>query len=60
MYNTVHTANEPKMPIGIATFGFLVSCAAVLTASKPMKAKNTVPAAPNIPIIPPKACVTPA
>ena len=30
-------ASEPKIPIGIDFFGFFVSCAAVLTASKPIK-----------------------
>ncbi|MNR61650.1 hypothetical protein D3C85_1834630 [compost metagenome] len=53
MYKTVHTAKDPRIPIGIFFLGLMVSCAAVLTASKPMNAKKTVPAAPNIPIIPP-------
>ena len=47
------------MPIGISRFGFLVSCAAVETASKPMYAKKMTPAprstpdqpnAPNVPV----------
>ena len=35
-YNIVQTTNDIKIPIGIFRFGFLVSCAAVLTASKPV------------------------
>ena len=31
----VHTSNEPIRPIGMLRFGFLVSSAAVETASKP-------------------------
>jgi hypothetical protein len=47
------------MPIGMSRFGFFASCAAVDTASKPMNAKNTTPAAPRMPITPPYGCVTP-
>ena len=54
MYKIVHTTNEPKIPIGISRFGFLASCAAVETASKPMKAKNTMAAPPNTP---PQPCL---
>src|SRR5213075_298028 len=50
---------EPRMPIGMSRFGFRASCAAVLTASKPMYAKNTTPAAPSIPRIPPYEWVMP-
>jgi hypothetical protein len=41
------------MPIGMSRFGFLASCAAVDTASKPMNAKKTTPAAPRMPRTPP-------
>ena len=41
------------MPIGMSRFGFFASCAAVDTASNPMKAKNTTPAAPRMPMMPP-------
>ncbi len=39
--------------MGMSRFGFLASCAAVDTASKPMNAKNTMPAAFTIPQKPP-------
>ena len=52
-YRTVQMTSEPRMPIGMSRFGFLASCAAVDTASNPMKAKNTTPAAPRMPMIPP-------
>ena len=58
-YRTVHTTRDPRMPIGMSRLGFLASCAAVDTASNPMKAKNTTPAAPKIPIRPPYGCVMP-
>ena len=45
----VQISNEPSMPIGIFFRGFLVSCAAVLIASKPKKAKNTIAAPRNMP-----------
>jgi len=41
------------MPIGMSRLGFFASCAAVETASNPMKAKKTTPAAPRIPMMPP-------
>jgi len=50
----VQITSEPNIPIGKSFLGFFVSCAAVETASNPIKAKNTTPAAPNIPNIPPK------
>ena len=59
MYKAVQIAKEPKIPIGMFRFGFLVSWAAVLTASKPINAKKTVPAAPTIPQKPPKLWFTP-
>ena len=49
MYKIVHTTKEPKIPIGMSRFGFFASCAAVDTASKPIKAKNTMAAPPTIP-----------
>ena len=42
--------------MGMSRLGFFASCAAVDTASKPMKAKKTMPAAPRMPIMPPYAC----
>src|SRR5688572_28404529 len=48
------------MPIGMSQLGFLASCAAVETASNPMNAKNTTPAAPTIPQKPPNLCVVPS
>src|SRR5437763_16507592 len=59
-YSTVQMTSEPRMPIGMSRFGFLASCAAVDTASNPMKAKNTTPAAPRMPMMPPDGCVTPS
>ena len=40
------------MPIGMSRWGFLASCAAVLTASNPMYAKKTMPAPVMIPLHP--------
>ena len=54
-YKMVQMPNETKMPIGISFLGFLASCAAVDTASKPIKAKKTTPAPlmmPDIPYLP--------
>src|SRR5579859_1216631 len=48
------------MPMGMSRLGFFASCAAVDTASKPMNAKKTMPAAVTMPPKPPNACVTPA
>ena len=45
----VQISREPRMPTGISRFGFFVSSAAVLTASKPRKAKNTIAAPRNTP-----------
>jgi len=45
----VQITKDPKIPMGISFFGFLASCAAVDTASKPIKAKNTMAAPPNTP-----------
>src|SRR5712664_2090304 len=59
MYRTVQMSSDPMMPIGMSRCGFFASCAAVLTASNPMYAKNTMPAPamtpfqPNLP--PPSA-----
>src|SRR5882762_2640140 len=52
MYSTVQMSNEPMMPIGMSFCGFLASCAAVLTASNPMYAKNTIAAPVNTPLQP--------
>ena len=52
-YSTVQIASEPRMPIGMSRLGFFASCAAVETASNPMNAKNTTPAAPSTPMMPP-------
>src|SRR3974390_1353772 len=41
--------SEPRIPIGISRIGLLASCAAVETASKPIKAKNTTAAPRAIP-----------
>ena len=35
-YSVVQMASEPKMPMGMSRWGFLVSSAAVATTSKPM------------------------
>ena len=35
-YSTVQMASEPMMPTGMSFCGFLASCAAVETASKPI------------------------
>ena len=52
--------NDMSIPMGISRLGFLVSWAAVLTASKPKKAKNTMaaprntpyqPNSPNVPVL---------
>ncbi|MCY1229791.1 hypothetical protein D3C72_1739190 [compost metagenome] len=51
-YSTVHTASEPMMPIGRSRRGLRTSSAAEVTASKPMKAKNTSAAALKIPLKP--------
>jgi hypothetical protein len=53
MYSTVQIARDPRMPIGMSRLGLTVSCAAVDTASNPMYAKNTTPAAPMMPQNPP-------
>ncbi len=45
--------------MGMSRLGFLASCAAVETASNPMKAKKTTPPAPRIPMMPPKWWETP-
>ncbi len=44
--------SEPMMPIGRSRAGFLTSSAAEVTASKPMKAKNTSAAALITPVMP--------
>src|SRR3954469_6562477 len=59
-YRMVQTTSEPRMPIGMSRFGFFASCAAVDTASNPMKAKKTTPAAPRMPIMPPSGGVMPS
>src|SRR5258707_14467708 len=43
-YRIVQITSDPRMPIGMSRCGSLASCAAVETASKPMKAKNTTEA----------------
>ena len=45
----VQMNNDMSIPMGISRLGFLVSWAAVLTASKPKKAKNTMAAPRNTP-----------
>src|SRR6266513_3820338 len=52
MYSTVQMSSEPMMPTGMSFCGFLASCAAVLTASNPMYAKNTMPAPVITPVQP--------
>ena len=47
MYNTVAIPSEPIIPLGTSFCGFFTSSAAVLTASKPKKAKKTI-AAPEL------------
>jgi len=48
----VQINSEPRMPIGISVCGCLASWAAVDTASKPMKAKNTTEAPRMMPVQP--------
>jgi hypothetical protein len=36
MNTSVQIASEPRIPVGMSRCGFLASCAAVETASKPM------------------------
>ena len=54
----VQMNNDMSIPMGISRLGFLVSWAAVLTASKPKKAKNTMAAPRNTPdrILPMSLC----
>src|SRR2546427_7535308 len=52
MYSTVQTSSDPMMPIGMSFCGFFASCAAVLTASNPMYAKNTIAAPAMTPLQP--------
>src|SRR6266550_6072981 len=52
MYSTVQMSSEPMMPTGMSFCGVLASCAAVLTASNPMYAKNTMPAPVITPVQP--------
>src|SRR5262245_1249155 len=49
---TVHTTRLAMIAMGMSRLGFLVSSAAVLTASKPMYAKKMIAAAENIPDVP--------
>src|SRR5215831_11140072 len=49
MYKMVQTASDPKIPVGMSFCGFLASCAAVDTASKPIYAKNTTLAPRKMP-----------
>src|SRR5690606_24784877 len=51
-YSTAQTASDPMMPIGRSRRGLRTSSAAEVTASKPMKAKNTSAAALNTPEAP--------
>ena len=51
-YSSVQTASEPRMPTGRSFCGLRVSCAAVETASKPMKAKKMTPAPASTPLQP--------
>ncbi len=51
-YRMVQMISEPMMPIGRSRAGFLTSSAAEVTASKPMKAKNTSAAALITPVMP--------
>src|SRR5256886_5595099 len=52
MYSSVQINSDPIMPIGISFCGFFASWAAVLTASNPMYAKNTIPAPAMTPFQP--------
>src|SRR5207237_8499375 len=52
MYSTVQINSEPMMPIGMSFCGFFASCAAVLTASNPMYAKQAKPAPAITPVQP--------
>src|SRR6266849_2560246 len=52
IYRTVQMRSEPMIPIGMSFCGFLASCAAVLTASKPIYAKNTIAPPVNTPLQP--------
>src|SRR6267143_887309 len=52
MYSTVQMSSEPMIPIGMSFCGFLASCAAVLTASNPIYAKNTIAPPVNTPLQP--------
>src|SRR2546430_1823007 len=45
-------SSDPMMPIGMSFCGFFASCAAVLTASNPMYAKNTIAAPVMTPLQP--------
>ena len=60
IYKMVQTSKDTRIPMGMSRFGFLVSCAAVLTASNPKKAKKTIaaprkipetPNSPNVPVL---------
>src|SRR5205814_10621181 len=51
-YSTVQTIRLAIIPIGMSRCGFFVSSAVVETASKPIKAKNTIAAPLITPPIP--------
>src|ERR1700687_527034 len=52
IYRTVQMARETSIPLGISLLGLIASWAAVLTASKPIKAKNPPPAPARTPAQP--------
>src|ERR1051325_1553397 len=52
MYSSVQITSEYMMPRGMSVCGFFDSCAAVDTASNPMKAKKITPAPRSTPLHP--------
>src|SRR5215213_10992965 len=52
IYSTVQAISDPMMAMGMSRCGFLASCAAVVTESNPMYAKNTIAAPATTPLNP--------
>src|ERR687890_1609594 len=52
MYSTVQAISDPMMAMGMSRCGFLASCAAVVTESNPIYAKNTIAAPATTPLNP--------
>src|SRR5438105_10724424 len=52
MYSAVQITSDHRMPRGMSFCGFFASCAAVDTASNPMKAKKITPAPRSTPLHP--------